>query len=180
MSKVPVPARSVGGITTFAIFLAIAAVVVYAGLFVYKSVLDTQIKDLATSLDRAKGAFDINLIAELQTVDARLSTGGILLKQHIALSPLFTVIEENTVQTLRYNSFAFKTESNGVYSVALRGEANDYASIALQSDIFSQNKYMKDYIFSNLTLNQNGRISFDFSAKIDPALLSYGKTIIKS
>ncbi|MBI5005126.1 MAG: hypothetical protein HZC03_00775 [Candidatus Lloydbacteria bacterium] len=171
--------RGIGGVTALAIFLAIAAVLAYGGLFIYKSVLNNNIDSLAVSLDRARGAFETNLIVELQTVDARLSTGGMLLKQHSALSPLFSLLEENTVQTLRYKNFSLKTESDGAYSVTLRGEADDYASIALQSDIFSQNKYIKDYIFSNLTLNQDGRISFDFSAKINAGLLSYGQTIVK-
>lgn len=181
MAKTPPPSRAgIGGLTATAIFLAVAAVIVYGGLFVYQSVLNNQIDGLAVSLDRAKGAFETNLISELQIMDARLSTGGMLLKRHGALSPLFALLEENTVQTLRYKSFSLKTENDGASSVVLRGEADDYASIALQSDIFSQNKYLKDYIFSNLTLNQDGRISFDFSAKINSALLSYGQTIVNA
>ena len=181
ISKVPVRASStpaVGSITAFALFLAVVAVVVYGGLFVYRSVLKNQIDNLSVSLERAKGAFETNLITELQTVDSRLITGGVILKQHLALSPLFALLEGNTVETLRYNNFVLKAESDGVYSIALRGEADDYASIALQSDIFSQNKYIQDHIFSNLTLNQDGRISFDFNAKINSALLSYGQTIV--
>lgn len=177
MSKTPLPARSAGGVTTFAIVIVLGVILVYMALFVYQSILNNDIDSLAASLDRAKGAFETNLITELQTIDARLLAGGTLLKRHTALSPLFGLLEENTVQTLRYKSFSLKTESDGIYSVSLRGEADDYASIALQSDIFSQNKYIKDYIFSNLTLNQDGRIVFDFNAKINPSLFSYGQII---
>lgn len=179
MAKAPVVARRTfdGTATVISIFLAVVAIVVYAGLFVYQSVLKNQIDGLAASLGRARGAFETNLIAELQAVDARLITGDMLLKQHRALSPLFTLLEESTVQTIRYNNFALKAESGGVYGVTLRGEADDYASIALQSDIFSKNKYIQDHIFSNLTLNQDGRVSFDFSAKINAVLLLYGQAI---
>ena len=182
MAKVPMAISAhrtfAGGATAVSIFLAITAIIAYGGLFVYRSVLENQIDDLAASLGRARGAFETNLITELQTVDGRLITGDMLLKQHRALSPLFTLLEESTVQTIRYNNFALKAESGGVYSVTLRGEADDYASIALQSDIFSKNKYIQEHIFSNLTLNQDGRVSFDFSAKINAMLLLYGQAVV--
>ncbi|MBI2046298.1 MAG: hypothetical protein HYT28_02670 [Parcubacteria group bacterium] len=177
--KTAAPERGVGGATVFATFLALVAIVLYGGLFVYRSVLNKDINDFAVSLDRARGAFETSLITELQTVDARLSTGDTLLKQHVALSPVFALLEESTVQTLRYKNFAMRAESGGAYSINLRGEADDYASIALQSDIFSQNKYITDHIFSNLTLNQDGRISFDLNAKINSGLLSYAQTIVQ-
>src|SRR3989338_2014575 len=115
MVKTPQPVRSVGWPTALAMFLAVAAILVYGGLFMYQSILKNDIKNLSVSLDRAKGAFETNLIAELQIIDARLSTGGMLLKQHSAMSPLFSLLEEKTVQTLRYKNFALKTIGDGMY-----------------------------------------------------------------
>jgi hypothetical protein len=146
---------------------------------VYRSVLNNQIDDLATSLNRARGAFETSLITQLQTIDEELSVGKALLKQHVVISPLFSLLEANTIQALRYKSFLLRAGNDGVYSMILHGEAHDYASIALQSDIFSQNKFITDNIFSNLALNTDGFISFDFAAKINRGLLSYEQALSK-
>jgi hypothetical protein len=60
------------------------------------------------------------------------------------------------------------------------GIASSFSSVALQSDIFGENKFIQEPIFSNLNLDSKGDVIFDFSAFVDPRLLSYSDSILKN
>jgi len=170
VSKSP---KYAGLFSTGAILLLILSVVGYSGLFLYKTYLEQLVDDLAISLERAKGAFDPTLIEELKRVDMRLSGANGVLTGHVVLSPLFKLFEQNTLKTVRYSQMNFVAQEDGTYRITMEGEADDYAAIALQSDIFSDNQHIKDHIFSNLSLNSRSNISFKFTALVEPEFLQY-------
>ena len=53
----------------------------------------------------------------------------------------------------------------------MSGLAIGYRSVALQSDLFAQNKNLIDPVFSNLTLDDKGNVLFDLEFSVDPSLL---------
>lgn len=171
---------SVHWFMAIALLFVLAAATSYGALFLYKSVMVKRIESMAESLQRARDAFETNLITELQRVDARLSSADGLLSTHVAITPLFVLLEVNTVETVRFTNMNYeggKENKEGKNAITMRGEARDFASIALQSDIFSENRYIQNHIFSNLNLDNKGNVTFDFSANVDPAILSYQNLI---
>ncbi len=55
----------------------------------------------------------------------------------------------------------------------MRGEAKNYAYVAVQSDILDADKYVLDHIFSNLSLDGVGNVTFDLFMTLDPTLVYY-------
>lgn len=155
------------------LLLVLLSATSYGALFLYKSIMEKRIESLANSLERARGAFETSLIETLQKVDTRLKSADTLLVEHIAVTPLFDLFEENTIDNLRFKNFNYSKNEDGVFKISMRGEAEDFASIALQSDIFSENKFIKNHIFSNLNVDSSGNVVFNFSADVDRSILSY-------
>lgn len=162
-----------GWFMTISIFVLVLTVVGYGALFLYNVYLEQRVEDLAVSLERAKGAFDPSLIEELKRLDMRLIGADQVLSAHVVLTPLFDLLEQQTLQTIRYVQMSFLMQEDGTYRITMEGEADTYASIALQSDVFSDSRYIKNHIFSNLNLNNRGNITFKLTALVDPTYLQY-------
>ena len=64
--------------------------------------------------------------------------------------------------------------------VAMKGQAVGYRSIALQSDLFAQNKQLIDPVFSNLTLDNKGNVLFDLQFSVDPTFIDYKKMLAEN
>jgi hypothetical protein len=69
------------------------------------------------------------------------------------------------------------------YKINMKGLANSYSSVAWQSDVFGRsdrygtNKIIKDPVLSNLSVDEQGNVSFDFSANISESDISYSKIL---
>ena len=114
------------------------------------------------------------MIAELKRLDTRLDTLDGLLKNHIAFSNFFSLLSNETLQSIRFTRFEYSYESVDGPVVRLAGRASGYSSVALQSDVFGKSKYFHNPIFSDMTLDNEGNVIFNVSLIIDPVLLEYG------
>lgn len=167
------------GIVTFFGFIAtivfIAAVVSYGIFFFYKKQLTATISTTSASLERQSTTFDSNIVLELDDVNRRLKSAETLLSNHTIVTPLFKSLEEITLKTVRFTNFSLQmpTPDNQKTSVKMSGVAQGYDAIALQSDMFSKNRFLKDPIFSNLVPDQKGNVTFELNFSIDPSFVLY-------
>jgi len=159
----------------FGVSLIIFLITIGSSIFLYSYgiFLEKRVENMSASLERAKSAFEPSLIIELKRVNARISATEEILKKHMAFSEFFKTLEENTLKSIRFKQFTYSTNDNGGIDVALNGEASGYSSIALQSDAFGDNKYIKNPIFSNLGLDNFGNVTFNMTASVDPLLVLY-------
>jgi len=163
-------------VVTLVLFLASAAVA--GGVYANKIRLQNSItgpNGLTNSLKLAREAFDKDLLEAITRFDAKLVTGSELLNKHITLVPLFTELNKDTLETVRFTSFNFSFDA-GLPKLTLNGEAKSFQSIALQSDSFVASRKFKDVIFSGLDVDNKGRVTFELSMKVDPTLISYIET----
>jgi hypothetical protein len=68
------------------------------------------------------------------------------------------------VANVRFNDFSYEPAPEGRIKVLLRGTARSFNAVALQADNFSKSTLIQDPIFSNVNLDQNGNIVFNFEA----------------
>lgn len=175
--KTDTPAKKIaaarGGLLTgIAIFLFVVALGGAGGVFLYERFLEASVEQKKLDLERAREAFEPALIQELAKLDGRIETGRTLLRTHIAPSAIFTLLEQLTLENVRYNSFAYSFNEDGV-TVTMEGEARGFSAVALQSDVFGDNDVIEDPIFGGLNINQRGNISFTFNAGVDPSLIAH-------
>lgn len=172
------PARPSSSTTLSSVlsFIAVAIFVLSllgaAGIFLYGRFLVSSIESKKESLERAKNAFEPELIRELSRLDAKLRISQDLLNEHLAPSGIFNLLEGITLETVRFTNMSYSIGEDGV-ALVLQGEARSFASVALQSDEFGKNRSIMSPAFSGLTLDERGNVEFTVNAIIDPTTLSY-------
>ena len=173
-------ARPVGLLTIISIFIFFTVVVASGGLYFYKGVLSKSIVQMEKDLALAKNRFEPSKITQLQTLDKRLRASSLVLLNHIATSPIFKALQAVTMKTVRYTKFSYElgTDKNPKILVKMSGQAIGYRSIALQSELFTKNKYIIDPVFSNLSLDDKGSVLFDLEFSVDPSFVDYKQTLL--
>lgn len=127
----------------------------------------------------AKNRFEPAKINQLQILDRRLSASSEILHDHISISPVFQALSEITMKSVRYTKFSYDLGESGNDNVMIKltGVATGYRSVALQSDLFSENKNMIDPVFSNLALDDKGNVTFELAFSVDPSFVDYVEMI---
>ncbi len=170
--------KKTGFFFLLSIVIFASAAILHGAAYLYKASLGQKLKVLENSLRLEESAFEPATLVELSRADAKLRSARSLLDRHTTLQPLFKVLEENTLQSVRFKTFGFTiSPDQKKIELKMTGDAKDYSGIALQSDAFGEVKEFKDVVFTDLNLLQSGRISFSFSASVDPSLVSFVKNL---
>jgi len=177
-----ISSRPVDPLLVIALFILFTVLLATGGLYFYKSLTDNTIETMKGDLGRAQKRFEPSKIAELQILDKRLRAGNEVLSGHVAVTPIFLALEKMTMKTIRFTSFDYTLpDSFGApVLVHMSGEAAGYRDIALQSDLFADNKNFIDPVFSNLTLDQKAHVLFDLDFSVDSSLLNYKSIVARS
>ncbi|HVU06662.1 MAG TPA: hypothetical protein VHE10_02645 [Candidatus Paceibacterota bacterium] len=173
---VAAPTRSSSSIGLFSLLatvLFIVTVAVSGGIFFYQKLLNQQIDTDKASLDRARGAFEPDIINQIIRLDSRIETGKKLLASHLAVTPFFDFLGGVTLKSVRFKDFNFSYISPDKIVVLMKGQATSYAAVALESDLLNAQKKLSSTIISDLALDPQGTVSFSVSTVLDPSLVSF-------
>jgi hypothetical protein len=169
--------RDFGGLFMgIGVVIFIVTILSAGAVFLYNRYLTDGIETMAESLERQKGNLEKDIIEELNMIDKKIEASKTILNEHLTLVPFFELLEKNTLQKVRFEEMTFNPV-DGEWVLDLSGTADSYATIALQSDIFNEDKNMSEVIFSDLGVGSDGGVVFKVSAKIDTRLLSYRKSL---
>lgn len=174
-----VASRPIGLLTIISIFIFFTMVIATGVLYFYDGLLKKNIVTMENDLSLAKNRFEPSKIIQLQVLDKRLRASNDILSKHIAISPIFQALQAITMKTVSYNKFSydFDDSGNGKITIKMNGIAVGYKSIALQADLFTENKYFIDPIFSNLSLDDKGNVLFELQFSVDPDFIDYKKVL---
>ena len=162
-------------ITTFIFVIALLG---SAGVFMYKYVISQNIDSAGKYLSDRKEALEPATINDLVRTDRRLRSANALLSGHILATPVFNLLEELTLKTVRFNKFEYIADNVKGASLKLSGEAKSYGSVALQADLLNgEKRFIKNAVFSNLNLDDKGNVTFDAIISFDQDLISYKKAL---
>ncbi len=176
------PRQPVGLLLLLSILIFATAGLVHLGVWLYGSQLENQITAKRDQLKKAEAAFDPGILDVLNRLDAKITAASGdrqnagLLAKHISLVPLLDYLEQSTLPSIRFRSMKYTYSDSGPIDLKLTGVAGNYKSIALQSDVVSApgtSRVLRDLIFSDLNLDTQGGVSFNFSATVDPQIVSY-------
>ena len=160
-----------------ALLVFIASIASAGGAFLYTQYLQNAATSKAKSLALAEGAFDPGTIEDLVRTDSRLTQSKTLLAKHTAVSGVFAFLATQTLERVSFSSFSFVQNADGTAKILLKGTANSFSTVALQSDQFGSNKLLKNVVFSAITVDTNGMVGFVVSADLDPSVFSYENSI---
>lgn len=171
------------GISLFlllSIILFIVAIALAGGVWLWQKSLVSQIEKDKAALVAAKDSYEEDTINPLIRLNDRIETAKILLGQHLAVSPVFTLLEQNVLRNIRLKSLKFSDAGNNKIKIDLSGTASSYDSLSKQSDAFGSEtlrKFISQPVISDFSPTADGSISFNFTASVDPNLVSYENTI---
>jgi len=170
---------TIGILSILSVFIFFTMIVGTGALFFYKGILTRNIGTMESDLNLAKDRFEPSKIVQLQVLDKRLRASNEILSKHIAISPIFQALQAITMKTISYTKFSygFDGSSNTKIMIKMSGVAIGYKSVALQSDLFTENKYFIDPLFSNLSLDDKGNVVFDLEFSVDPNFVDYKKVL---
>lgn len=170
-SAAPAPQSSGGsggflvlvGLVVFGLSVASAIVV-----FGWEKVEAKKIEENKVTLETARKKFGSD-VEVLKKFNDRINLSKQLLANHLSVSNIFEMIADATVDKVRFTSFSFLLPDNPQrekIEVLMKGEANSYASLAYQTDVFGSNSPIKESSVSSLTINDKGNVAFEFDAVI--------------
>jgi len=105
-----------------------------------------------------------------------------LIGAHLAVSPIFDFLTQNSLNSIYYDQFSFKRDKD-TWVLDLTGEAPSYSSLAYQTDVLrknikdNNNRELYSFELSNVTLTRFGTVTFGLKAIFAPNYLSYTKTL---
>lgn len=164
---------SINLVTLIATVIFVVVLALSGAAYFYKGLIVKQIEADKATLGRARDAFDPKLIAQIVRLDNRIETARKLMASHISVNPLFQFISSITLQSVRFRDFDFSYAGPDKIQVSMTGQAQNYASVALQSDELYKQKSFQNVSIGDMALDRSGVISFKVSATVDSKLLSY-------
>lgn len=143
------------------------------GVFLYGRLLSSELSSKENLLREAEAAIDPATVDSFVRLRNRLTSGEALLGGHIAFSGFFTSLENLLPASVRFSSMHLSIDSAGAPKVDGAGSAKSFNALAAASAAFAADGRIKDAIFSNITINRDGSVSFALSAVLDPKLTAF-------
>jgi hypothetical protein len=162
------------------IIIFIVAIALAGGIWLWQKSLISQIDKDKQALIDAKDSYEEGTINPLIRLNNRIEESKILLANHLAISPVFTMLEQNVLRNIRLKNMKFSYAANNKIRIDLTGTAADYDALSKQSDAFGSDalsKFISGPVVSDFNPTPDGSISFNFTATVDPILVSYENTL---
>ena len=171
------------GISLFlllSVIVFIVAVALAGGVWLWKNALTSQIEKDKVALVGARTSYEEGTINPLIRLDDRIEQSKILLANHLAITPVFTLLEKNVLRNVRLKSMNFSYTNDQKIKIELSGTASSYDALSKQSDALGSEtlrQFISQPVISDFSPTADGSVSFNFNASVDPSLVSYSNAI---
>lgn len=146
-----------------------------AGVFLYKQFLTNDLSAKKEQLNKAKKAFQPDLVRDLTRLDERISIAEGVLQSHIAPSAFFEVLNQITLKTIEYKSLEYEYSGDALH-VRMKGKAASVNGIAYQARVMSTHPAIKNPIFSINAIGKDG-VEFEVELDINPDAVNFAALI---
>lgn len=163
----------IGAFGYFAYGILAIAVVLALSVFFYDRILAGTLAAKEQAVKEAKAKIDPTTVEGFLRLRDRLSSGKTLLDKHISFSGFFAAAEKLLPSTVRFTTLNLVYGDVGKSKLEGSGTAKSFNALAAASNAFATDGRIKDAIFSNITVNRDGSVSFILSATIDPKLVAF-------
>lgn len=185
---VPSARRSVGLLSVIALVILLLSLALLAGSYVFQKFLYqeinaecqlledgvTRVCGLRLSLEVARESLGESVLKKIERLDLKLQVINRLLAGHLIVTEIFEkILSPLTIQSIQYKKFTYR---DGVAS--LEGIARSYKDVAVQANKFADERLIKNFIFSDLDLDNKGNIVFKLKLEFDPALTRYDNYLL--
>jgi hypothetical protein len=163
------------GLATMITFLMLAVALGASGiLYFYKQHLTSAIQEKQKIIQDQSQAFEPALVNEYTRTAARIEAARAILDQHNAMTFAFSLLEQITLKKVQYDTMTLVYNGEGSsLDLNLTGNARSYKVLALQSDVYGSNQFVREPTVSGLKALDNGTVGFTLTTRLDARLVSY-------
>ena len=170
--------------STMGVFMLISllivglALVTFAGAYAYRYVLYLQVnKDCAgdgsacglkATVENTRRELGLEEITRYNRLDKKMKVAQSLIDSHTTAGPLFAILEELTLHTVRFTKLDFDGQK-----LELEGAAIGYTDLAAQLKVFEASRSIESAVFSDLGLDQQGNVTFTLKLSPVSSLLAF-------
>ncbi len=169
-----------GAFAFFAYGVLGIVVILALGVFFYGRILASEQAAKDAALQKAESSINPQTVTEFVRLRDRLSASKQLLDAHVAFSQFFTTLEQILPASVQFDDLEVSIGHGGTPTLKGTGTAKNFNALAAASNSFAQNGTIKDAIFSNIKINQDGTVAFAISATLDPKVIAYAPTALAS
>jgi hypothetical protein len=158
------------------IIVFIVSVALVGGIFVWRKSLIIKIEKSKADLVAAKESYEQDTINPLIRLNDRIEQSEVLLSKHLAVSPIFLLLENNTLKNVRLKNMSFSFAGEGKTKIDISGTAASYGTLSKQADAFgdaSLRDYISQPVISGFSPNADGTVAFNFNAIVNSSLVMY-------
>ncbi|KKS28535.1 MAG: hypothetical protein UV60_C0027G0007 [Parcubacteria group bacterium GW2011_GWA2_43_11] len=159
----------------FMVFLT--SVVVSLGVFGYTKIVESNIQEKIARLERQKEAFDEETVAMLARADTHITNAKKILKEHIAVSELFTLLETITLIRVQYTEFEYTGEPNQTALATISGLSKNFQDVALQTEQYRLHPSLHKPVVRELERLEDNAVSFSIDVTADTGLISFSSAL---
>lgn len=165
--------RASNGLLHYISFFVLGVAVLGAGItFSYKTYLDTVQVARKARLDAVEKTINENTVEDFIRLRNRIQVAQGLLDRHVVTSQFFDVLESLTLQNVRFKSLQLSVDEDRTAKLEMRGLARSFNALAAESAVFASEKRIKRAIFSNITADKAGAVSFTLQAELSAKLVT--------
>lgn len=170
--------RSGGGTTgnlmlLLCFFLFVCSLVSAGVVFFLAKLTDTTKIEVQKNLAKYQQKNSTETIVEIKNLQDRLTLIENLIKNHVAISPLFGKLAENTLSKVSFTGFDIKRKNDGSFAMSLKAQGIGYESIVAQDTQFSSalaQRTFKNTIISDFSKPKNQDLAtFSLTTTIPPS-----------
>src|SRR3989338_5279189 len=169
------PGSSSSTISIFSLLAILIFVVTVAFgvlVFFYQKALVGEVNSKDEML-AARSDTEASFVENVSRFSKRLEASKELLSNHVAITPIFKMLQSRTIKSIRFTDFSYSLRADLGVDIVLSGEAKNFQSVALQSDEFASAPEIKDPVFDGLELDRKGNVLFVFHATLPAEFVSY-------
>ena len=157
-----------GAFALFAsLFLFIITLAGYGGLYyLNKSQDDTQAQ-LVQQVQQKEDDLRPQVLDKIYSLRKKLKSITSIIRTHQFIANTFGLLERDTHPRVSFDSYSFSPNDR---SIVLKGKADSYSVLARQITFFEGDQQINKVEFGGLSLDQDGRVSFNLTVYVLPTL----------
>jgi len=151
----------------------LCGMILSVGVYLYQGWSEEALAEKKRELTAIQESFNKDDIASLRALDRRLRLSLSLLDAHLSPSAIFDALEFRTQRGVQFTDFSYQRRESGSVEIALGGVAERFNTVGLQSRQLADAQFLASVLFSDLAVDEDGRVRFSVTGEGDVAALAY-------
>jgi hypothetical protein len=164
-------------LASVSVLVIILTIIVSTGVVLYTKKLVQDNAEKKQQIKNEIDSLDSSLTNQLATLKIRVDSTKELLKNHLALTNFFDLLNKHTVSTIQFKDLTYSGGPGKPFLVKLNGQAKNFNDVVFQSDTILANPNFKNPSFSGFSLDKGGNVLFVLETEINPDHVSYQKIL---